>query len=73
MNWKLILQLSRHAREGARMRTMRLPDSPRLMMVLTGPVIGLIPGIALGIFAVVAARFVAPGAAVAPPAGSRTA
>ena len=73
MNWKLILQLSRHAREAAMMRTMPLPDSPRLMMVLTGPVIGLIPGIALGIFAVVAARFAAPGAAVAPPAGSRTA
>ena len=55
------------------MRTMPLPDSPRLMMVLTGPVIGLISRIVLGIFAAVAARFVASGAAVAPPAGSRTA
>jgi hypothetical protein len=62
--------LARHAREAAMMRTMPLPDSPRLMMALTGPVIGLVSGIVLGVFAIVAARFVASDAARVRPAGS---
>jgi uncharacterized membrane protein len=40
------------------MATMPLPDSPRLMMLLTGPVVGIISGLILGLFAFVASKFV---------------
>ena len=30
---------------------MPLPDSPRLMMLMTGPVVGIISGLVLGLFA----------------------
>jgi len=51
--------IANHPREAAMMRAMRLPDSPRLMMALTGPVIGVASGLVLGFFAVVAGRLVA--------------
>jgi hypothetical protein len=50
--------LANHPREAAMMATMPLPDSPRLMMLLTGPVVGIISGLILGLFAFVAAKFV---------------
>ena len=56
--------LSGHAREAEMMKSMPLPDSPRLMMVLTGPVVGLISGVAIGILAVIAAKLVKRGKAV---------
>jgi hypothetical protein len=43
-----------HAREAAMMKTMPLPGSPRLMMVLMGPTVGIISGAIIGAFAVVA-------------------
>lgn len=46
--------LASHPSEAAMLRSMPLPDSPRLMMVLTGPVFGLVSGLVLGLFAVVA-------------------
>lgn len=46
----------RHPSEMAMMGSMPLPTHPRVMMLLTGPVIGVISGIILGIFAVVASR-----------------
>jgi len=52
--------LARHAREAAMMNSMPMPTHPRLMMALMGPVIGLVSGIVLGIFAVVATRLVRP-------------
>ena len=52
--------LARHAREAAMMNNMPMPTHPRLMMALIGPVIGLVSGIVLGIFAVVATRLVRP-------------
>ena len=52
--------LARHAREAAMMNRMPMPTHPRLMMALMGPVIGLVSGIVLGIFAVVATRLVRP-------------
>lgn len=52
--------LARHAREAAMMSSMPMPTHPRLMMALMGPVIGLVSGIVLGIFAVVATRLVRP-------------
>ena len=56
--------LARHAREAAMMNSMPMPTHPRLMMALMGPVIGLASGIVLGIFAVVATRFVRPAGVV---------
>ncbi|HXY31417.1 MAG TPA: hypothetical protein VEI06_11970 [Gemmatimonadaceae bacterium] len=61
--------LANHAREAAMMKTMPMPDSPRLMMALMGPVIGLISGIVLGIFAVIASKILA-ARAPAPRSGS---
>jgi hypothetical protein len=48
--------IARHAREAAMTRGM--PLAPRLMMVLTGPVVGLASGLVLGLFAFVAARII---------------
>jgi hypothetical protein len=52
--------LAGHVREAAMMNSMPMPTHPRLMMALIGPVIGLVSGIVLGIFAVVATRLVRP-------------
>ena len=51
--------IANHPQEAAMMASMPLPDSPRLMMIGMGPVIGLVSGVILGLFAVVASRFVA--------------
>jgi hypothetical protein len=48
--------LARHAREAEMVSRMPLP--PRVMMALTGPVVGVASGLILGTFAVVAARLV---------------
>ena len=45
-----------HQAEAAMMQSMPLPDSPRLMMAMMGPVIGVASGIVLGLFSIVAAR-----------------
>ena len=50
--------IASHAKEASMMASMPLADSPRLMMALTGPVVGLISGLVLGLFAVVASRLV---------------
>jgi hypothetical protein len=52
--------LATHAREAEMMKSMPLPDSPRLTMVLTGPVIGVVSGIVIGLFAMVASKLVKP-------------
>lgn len=49
---------ARHAREMAMMTTMPLPTHPRLMMLLTGPVIGVVSGVVVGLLAMGAARLV---------------
>ena len=65
MNWKLVIQLSlfgmamyiaNHPQEAAMMTSMPLPDSPRLMMTLMGPAIGVASGLVLGLFSVIAVR-----------------
>ncbi len=38
------------------MSSMPRPDAPRLMMLMVGPVIGLISGMVIGLLAVIAAR-----------------
>ena len=49
-----------HAREAEMIKSMPMPDSPRLMMALVGPVIGAISGALIGLLAAGAARFVEP-------------
>ena len=50
--------IARHAQEAAAMQSMPLPASPRVMMALIGPIIGLISGIVFGLFALVAGKLV---------------
>lgn len=47
-----------HANEMAMMAATPMADSPRLMMAITGPVIGVISGIILGLFALGASKLV---------------
>ncbi len=54
--------IANHPREAAMMQSMPLPTHPRLMMVITGPVVGLISGIIIGLFAVIAHRLATPRA-----------
>ena len=51
--------IANHPQEAAMMSSMPLPDSPRLMMALVGPVIGVVSGLVIGVFAVLAAKMVA--------------
>ena len=48
--------VANHPKEAAMMKTM--PLSPRLMMGLTGPLVGVVSGIVLGLFAWVAGKFI---------------
>ena len=50
--------IANHPQEAAMMTSMPLPGSPRLMMALMGPVIGVASGLVLGLFAVVAGKLV---------------
>lgn len=54
--------LAHHPEEAAMMKTMPLPDSPRLMMLMTGPIVGLVSGVVLGLFALIASKLVRPAA-----------
>jgi hypothetical protein len=47
-----------HAQEAAMMKSMPLADAPRLMMAITGPVVGLISGIIIGLLALAASRLI---------------
>jgi hypothetical protein len=48
--------LAHHANEAAMLAKMPMPDSPRLMMAMTGPVVGVVSGLILGLFSWVAAK-----------------
>lgn len=50
--------LAGHAQEAAMMKSMPLADAPRLMMAITGPVVGLISGILIGVLALGAGKLV---------------
>jgi hypothetical protein len=50
--------VARHAQEAAMMQNPAVPLSPRAMMAIVGPVIGLISGVVLGLFALVAGKLV---------------
>ena len=61
MNWKLILQLSLFGLAMGLATVFLIPskpDSPRLMMAMMGPVIGVVSGLVLGLFAFVAGKLV---------------
>ncbi|MFN7924421.1 MAG: hypothetical protein U0Q16_30235 [Bryobacteraceae bacterium] len=47
-----------HAAEAEMMKSMPMPDSPRLMMALFGPMIGLVSGVVIGLFALAANKIV---------------
>ncbi len=47
--------MAHHAKEAAMMQTMKMPVSPRLLMAIVGPCIGVVSGIVIGLFALVAA------------------
>lgn len=48
--------MSNHPKEVAMMAKMPLPGSPRLMMLMTGLVVGLASGIVLGLFSLIASK-----------------
>jgi hypothetical protein len=48
--------IANHTQEAAMIAKMPLPDSPKLMMLITGPIIGILSGLILGLFAFVASK-----------------
>jgi hypothetical protein len=50
--------IARHSQEAAMMTKMPMPDSPKLMMLITGPIIGIVSGLILGLFAFVASKII---------------
>ncbi len=52
--------VANHPQEAAMMASMPLPDSPKLMMAMIGPIVGLVSGLVLGLFAVVAGKLLKP-------------
>lgn len=50
--------VAHHPRYAAMMTTTPAPGSPRMVMALIGPVIGVLSGLALGVLAVVAGKLV---------------
>jgi hypothetical protein len=53
--------VAHHAGEAAMMANSPMP--PKLMMLLTGPVVGLVSGLVLGLFSFVASKIVSPAKA----------
>jgi hypothetical protein len=53
--------LAHHAKEAEMMKSMPMPGSPRLMMMIVGPCVGVISGVVIGLFALVAAWLVRRG------------
>jgi hypothetical protein len=50
--------LADHPQEVAMMANMPIPDSPRLMMLLAGPLVGIVSGMVLGLFTFIASKLV---------------
>jgi len=48
--------MANHPLETEMLAKMPFPDSPRLMMLLTGPVAGIVSGFVLGLFAFIGSR-----------------
>lgn len=50
--------LAHHPQEAEMMLKMPMPDSPRVMMLLTGPIVGIVSGVILGLFAIIAGKLI---------------
>jgi uncharacterized membrane protein len=50
--------LAAHAQEAAKMNSMPLPTSPRRMMAIVGPLIGLVSGVLIGLLALAAGKLI---------------
>ena len=50
--------LAGHAQEAAMMQSMPLANHPRLMMAMTGPVVGLVSGVLIGLLALGAGKLI---------------
>lgn len=50
--------IARHAAEAARMQNPAIPFPPKTMMLMVGPVVGLLSGVILGLFSLVAGKLV---------------
>jgi hypothetical protein len=50
--------LPRHPDEAAMLAKGPMPDAPRLMMLLTGPLVGIVSGLVLGLFSFIASKIV---------------
>lgn len=48
--------IANHQKEFEMMQSMKVSLSPKVMMLLTGPVVGVVSGVVLGLFSVVAAK-----------------
>ena len=60
--------LAHHAKEAEMMRSSTMPIPPRLLMACVGPVIGVVSGVVIGLFALVALWLVRRGARTRTPA-----
>jgi hypothetical protein len=60
--------VARHAQEAAMMQNSPLAVSPKMMMAIVGPVVGLISGVILGLFAFVAGKLIKNPSVAAPKA-----
>jgi hypothetical protein len=47
-----------HPQEANMLTKMPMPEHPRMMMLMTGPVIGIVSGLILGLFAFIASKLV---------------
>jgi hypothetical protein len=50
--------INNHPQEAEMMKKMPMPDAPKLMMLMTGPIVGVMSGLILGLFAFIAAKIV---------------
>ncbi len=53
--------IATHAQEAQMMQSM--PASPRIMMAIVGPVVGLVSGVVIGLFSLLASKLVKPAVA----------
>ncbi len=57
--------MANHPEEAAMMKSMPSPEAPRLMMLLTGPLMGVVSGAVIGVFALIAGKLAKPAARAA--------
>ena len=50
--------IARHAEEAKMMSGMAMATHPRLMMLITGPIVGIVSGLVLGLFAFIASKLI---------------